>query len=344
MNSRQVCLSLLALVVVTSGCLGPSEETESEGPGSIEVHELSVNPQQVYSGSSIRAVLEFANIGNTPAEINVNEEDASTMEGKRVLTDHCPDIFTIDQFQTNPNEMEQGEITLQPKESASIQWTLEQEGRVPLYGHSCNLKFQIPFEYSVTGYRQVQIKESDDVEGSTLTSETSKGPLRLLIETVGGTGQEGRSTFVQGTDEEMRILLQFRNNPVEDYNKGLVDIDEGSFYIEAPELGIEREEFISSEEESVDCDSDGSKFRCVTEIEEEFEWVAADGDPECELDNNNPIRVSEGQSRVMKCDIDISEIDLDESPSIVSEIRAGVDYSYIKDLGSRQIRVESRGR
>lgn len=93
--------------------------------------------------------------------------------------------------------------------------------------------FQVPFNYSVNSFRQIQVKRSRNVEGSQLQSKSTSGPLLFAIETIGGTGEEGKSTYIAGEDQNMRVLLQLQNRGQEGYDKGVVDIRERSLTIES---------------------------------------------------------------------------------------------------------------
>lgn len=308
MEKRDLALSLLVLVVFVSGCVdGGDTGTEQESTGSITIHSLDVHPQEIYEGDSVQVSLDLANTGNLPAEINAGDD------GKNILKDHCRDIFSIpnDGFQSKPDSLaNSGSDMLHPSEEAALSWTLQQDGDVPeLYDQKCNLKFQIPFSYSVSAYKQIQIKSDRSIEGTQdLQSESSSGPLLFAIETVGGTGSEGRDTFIADDggdgDETVRILLQLQNTEQTDYNKGVVDINESSW--------------------DVSINGPGST------------------DPNCEFDpSEDKLMMYEGQSRVISCEVPVQ--DIGESPSVLWEIRASIEYRYLKDAGSRTVTVKYDG-
>lgn len=310
MEKRVLALSLLAIVVVTSGCIdGGSEKTESEGDAAITVHQYSVSPNEIYQGSTVRVSLQFANTGNIDATLWAGEN------GEQVFKNYCPDIFTLEgdrsSFQSTPEDIQSDKsYVLRSGEEAELQWVLEQNSEVPLIGDDCDLDAEIPFNYSVSSYRQVQIKRSREVEGTTsLRSESSKGPLKLAIRAQGGTGDEGGSTFITDEDETAQILFQLQNKEEENYAKGLIDVYEGSFEIDG-------EEPVNINLDSADCDFDPEEDR---------------------------IRMFEGQSRLISCQIDLDNADLDGQPSKISEITASVDYTYLKQAGEQNVKVNYRG-
>ncbi len=344
MESKKLVLSLLFLVVIASGCSsnGGGSETTSEGDGSITVHRLEVQPTEIYEGKTVGVSMDIINSGQLPAKFNPGKK------GERVLKDHCRDIFenTADGYQeSTPAEDKGGYYLLKPKQEIKLRWQLEQQGRVPLYGHECDLDFQVPFNYTVRAYKQVQIKEDRSVEASSLNSESSAGPLFLAIETIGSTAEEGQSTFIAsepGEDKNMQILLQLQNAEAEDYGKGVVDIAESTMNIQAsPPLTLD-EGFKYYPSPGAAC---GGNPWCFLAYGHSggYEWenFAGVGDPKCDLDNDDPIRIFEGKSRVITCDLEVPERSaLGGSPSMISEISAGVNYTYIKDAGTRNVQVK----
>jgi hypothetical protein len=230
--------------------------------------------------------------------------------------------------------------------------------------------------------------------------------MNFVIETIGGTGEEGKSTFVAGEDSSMRVLLQLRNTGQEGYDKGVIDVDEESLVIAA--RGVEsmdfREGFVrrpgqcgspatgnalldpggdtaSRQGQSQNSpepddgagspgdgggsgsgDLGGVNPRTVESIQRddsnvysaeggstvtEDECYRWEGDSslssgvKCSMDKNTPLRMFEGQSRVITCDVEVPESI--ENPASVLEISASVDYSYKKQLGTRTVEVKSRG-
>lgn len=316
MEKRDLALSLLVLVILTSGCVdGDSSSTEQESTDSISVHSLDVNPQEIYEGSSVRVSLDLANTGQLEADVSAGENGGS------IMRDHCRDMFDISEFSSQPETLADnpGEPqTLYPDQEAKLRWTLDHVGNAnQLIDQDCILKFEVPFDYSVSAYRQIQIKQDQAVEGTeTLQSESSSGPLLFAVETVGGTGDEGRQTFIEEEDDSLRILLRLQNTQKTDYNKGVIEI-----YEETLEVGA---------------DSPLDFSENYSEMTDESE------ETHCEINDDNPIRIHEGSSRDIICDFDLSNVDVSR-PSMVSEITASVDYRYLKDAGERTVTVKPDG-
>lgn len=347
MERRQLVL-ILGLVVIASGCApgddnqGKDPNTVSEDGKAVEVQEVSVSPQEIYDGSSVRAGVQFRNAGLLPASIRLGDE------GSRVLKNYCPDIFEIEKFQTvGPGGEDMNRYRLDSGRELQIQWELQERdsNRVPLIGNRCNLKFEVPFNYSVNAYRQIQVKQSREVEGSKLSSESSSGPLRLVIEVIGGTGTEGKSTYISGEDDTMRVLIRLQNLNHEEVNKGVVDIDEESLVVEAdgPDTLGFREEFQVQETCTGTWCVLLAQKQGSGEDQTTMQWTRTEGPGghKCEMDKKTPIKMFEGQSRDIVCDIEIP--DSISQPSELVEISASLSYTYRKDIGTRTVEVKHRG-
>ena len=226
----------MSIIVLASGCIdtGGDAQTVTEGPESVVIEELSVEQREIYSGQPVRASITAVNAGNNDAVVTVGEN------GGQILGDYCTDIFNLDSYTASSSRSSQIQESyeLQSGERINARWTLQQEGNVPIYGKRCNLEFSVPFNYSVEAYRQIQIKRDRDVEGSSqLSSESTTGPLTLAIDTLpGSTGQTSTYVLSENGDETVNVMIQLVNNePQEEYNKGLVNVDKSSFYVEATE-------------------------------------------------------------------------------------------------------------
>jgi len=89
-----------------------------------------------------------------------------------------------------------------------MNWNLDQEGvSVPLNGYSCPVKFQVPFNYTVQAYQQLQIKQEDIETEVDLSSQTSKGPLSIAIETIGSSSRTGAPVFLARDSPEALIQI-----------------------------------------------------------------------------------------------------------------------------------------
>jgi len=208
---------------------------------------------------------------------------------------------------------EKDSVRLKPDRDLNMRWRLEHVGNTPLYGERCDLEFAMVFNYSVNALKQVQVKRNDEVEGSPeLRTQSSQGPLYFAVETVGSsTGDD--STFVAGRDDEVTTHLQLQNIGQEGVAKGVVDLQEESLEISATE---------------------------PLKFQEDIDSWSGDADTICDIDENEDLRIFEGESRVLTCNIPAPE-DIEE-PSQISEIFASVNYTYRKDLGSRRVEVEVR--
>lgn len=320
MDSNATVLTLLSIVVFTSGCLhsGGSSQTVTEGPESVMIQELNVNPTEIYSGQPVRASLTAVNAGNVEAEVMVGKN------GGEILADYCTDMFELTDFSSSSTR-KTGTLesyVLQPGEKVNARWTLEQKGTVPVYGKRCNLDFSVPFNYSVSTYRQLQIKQDREVSGSpSLSSESSSGPMVMVVEALtGSTGEPNTYVLSENGDRRINVMIQMINSePSEEYKKGLIDVYKSSFHVEAT-----------------------SPLQ-LNESYENGEWTAngySDSEHRCNMPDAD-IRMTQGRSIMINC-----EIPLDEeinSPSVITEISAGVDYTYVKNAGQVQVRVQRRG-
>ncbi len=336
MENRKLVLSLLILVVTASGCFGNGgEETSSEGKGSITVQNLNVQPNQIYGGSEVNVGMDLVNTGKLPARLTLGSD------GGTIFKNYCPDIFEMKDFRAiSALGNDKQNYVLEPKQSVKLRWELQQEGRVPLYGKKCDMRFEVPFNYTVSAYKQVQVKRNRDVEASDLVSESSAGPLLLAIETIGSTAEEGQSTFVSGDDENVTVLLQLQNGEREEYNKGVVDIAEKSLTISADSPLELDEGFVKDVNNQ--CSGNVMSPGCITH---DVIWKPLPGagysDKRCDLDKDEKLRIFEGKSRVISCEIPVP--DSMSKPSVISEIEASVNYTYVKDVGTRSVEVEYSG-
>ena len=318
MESDTTVLTLLSIVVLASGCITPNGggETVTEGPESVIIQELRVEPTKIFSGQPVRASLTAVNAGNTEAEIIVGEN------GGDILDDHCTDIFDLESFSASSSRSSetQKSYTLQSGEKINARWTLQQQGNVPIYGKRCNLDFSVPFNYSVNTYRQIQIKRNREVSGSPkLSSESSSGPLVLAIDPIqGATGEENTYVLSENGDRRINVMLQLINpDPEEEFKKGLVNVDKNSFSVRATEPLQLNEKF------------------------EEGEWQPQGySEPRCEMPDAE-LRMTRGKSVIINCEIPLDE-KIDD-PSVLSEISASVNYTYIKNAGGTEVEVKPRG-
>lgn len=352
MDRRNLALSLLSLVVLASGCVPGGGNGGQESSRAITVQSFSVTPREVYAETTTKVSLDVKNTGNLPADVSLGDE-----KGSRVLKDYCPDIFEIteDGFSVvTSGEREGNTVSMEPGDEMSLRWRLKQSGEVPLYGYNCDMDVQIPFNYSVQSYRQVQVKNSSEVEGSPeLHWESSSGPLRFAIETTGGVEQQS-STFTAPSDNErtVTVLLQLQNSGAEGYQKGVIDIRERSLAIAATDPLELDEGFtrVKPDSDDVRLAKELSESRDMTEEEfrsfkeGEVEWSPYGYDTtRCDVESSEELKMFEGDSRRINCNVPLPEKSELDAPSEISEIFAQVNYTYMKEVGTRTVEVKPRG-
>ncbi len=328
-------LILLAFVLATSGCLNGGEGTDSDGDQAIEVRELSIQPQSIYAGSSSTVQLHIRNVGQIPAELTLDSGytgDAECSEAlpddpysnpsaselddyyscvedardgneplqnyaDRVLTDRCRDIFDVEQMDVNgPNDVESDQYVLDDGEEVRFSWNLATaDEEVPLHGYDCPLRFEVPFDYSVHSYRQIQVKESREVSGiPELESRSSQGPLKIDISTLGSTSDEGPSTFIDGDNAEIGVTIENQAEEGTQYT-GLIEVDapeitsSSSIDLDCPEEIEDDMTLHEGESQTIRCgidwdDVDGS-FRADINAETDYEYVKSLGTHEIEVEH-----------------------------------------------------------
>jgi len=284
MDRNVIILFILALV--STGCA-------SSSGGGIQVNEFTVEPREVFSGGEAFARLEAVNAGKLGGEVNVGEE------GRDVLVNHCPDVFEIDEFTVSSSTVADGNSTsfnLDTNERLRLSWGLKQDDSrtIPRSGFSCDMNFELPFQYSVTGYKQIQIKKDREVEDiPNLKSDVSGGPLTFDFQLLGSsTGKN--DIFLEEDNPSIRITAYHNGNSENGY-QGL---------IETNDLNIET--------------SDNIDFR---------------GD----CGSEDSVELASGNQEIYNCQLEDTDLDVD---SIRGEIRYTVDYTFVKDVGSRTVKVK----
>ncbi len=349
MNQRLVILCIFAASVVASGCIGGGggQGTQTQGGQAITVDQLQVTPSEIRAGSTVRVRMGVTNSGELPAKVELGSSDGD-VDGNQILTNHCPDIFDISDFSASSSNVSdtEGSYGLAPGYSIQMNWELEQStGNVPLNGYDCQLKFEVPFDYSVEAFRQLQVKTNDDVQGTEeLFSKSSQGPMKIEMETIGSSSERGAPTFLEGDNAE--ILVQLENkNPEESSYTGTVELappamDARGVSFEDVEITSNMSEERKEVAKSIARRMDGVDPSSVNEGNEV---------PLCPRPGDVPLsgnlRIYEGGSKVFRCEIDWS---LQQGgvpvPSIRGEVFARSNYSYVKDVGTRNVRVMYRGR
>lgn len=293
MENRNLALSLLFLAIVVSGCADNGEKVSGDA---VTVTGPTIQPSEIFEGSSAQAKIGVENTGKISGQVLVGEN------GEKIMTDHCPDFFNIEDFQarSSRNSDTINKYDLQPGERIQVNWRLNQSGgNVPLNGYSCPVKFQVPFNYSVQAYQQIQIKQEDTETEVDLSSQTSQGPLSIAIETIGSSSRTGAPVFLE-RDKPGALIQIVNEQPDNSVFRGVIEVRD----LEIGSSGIELGE---------GCDGISETIK---------------------IDRNH-------MSEIIRCDINGTE--LNGRPSKRAEITASASYTYVKDIGSRNIKVKYSG-
>jgi hypothetical protein len=218
--------------------------------------------------------------GPGPGQINQNNKQVTQdlqssgqigSYGDRILTNRCRDIFDVTDFEVRgPGDISgSSRYYLPERGEVRFNWVLENinTGNVPINGYSCNLKFQVPFDYTVTAYRQLQFKESAEIEGTpNLNSRSSTGPMSFRIETIGSTSQQA-STFLEGDQPEIIIYMVNQGQEGTSYtgfiNAKVPEIEAAGFSLENSNCDRDIDETITmyrGESERIRCQVDQNVF------------------------------------------------------------------------------------
>ena len=307
---------LTGLILLTSGCIDNGGETQAVGDQAITVERLSVTPQTLLADSSTTAILHISNTGRLDANLTVDSgwrgEEVGSNYGDRLLTNRCRDIFTVDDFNARgPGDASKDRYEMPSGTEARFTWSLStRNSNVPIQGLSCNLRFQVPFDYSVNAYRQLQFVENREITGTPeLDSRSTAGPMSINIETIGSTSQLGPSTFVQGDNAEVSITLRHQQQEDSSYT--------GFIEASIPRIEASGFEFAGEAENEIN--------RCLGDFEEDDQLV-----------------MYNGESQAIRCSIS-DEVFEDLDGSTRGQISVSTNYTYIKDLGTKDVQVEYRG-
>ena len=348
-----VTITILISVIVISGCIdtGSSQDTEDEGVTAIERVDKQVTPTSISTGDTVDASLTLKNNGNTNAELIVSNRDDGDNMGRAILESYCPDLFRLQTFSvtqenTGVTDNPERSYTLEPEEEISLSWTLEQayEERISFYKDSgCEVSFTAPFEYSVEGFQQLQIRDNDDLDAPDLESRTSRGPMLLEIDTIGSSSQHSEPYFNEedfnpeygGVDAEISMINQIP----EEGPRGIVDA-------EVPEIEfIGQLSDVMSPDEKVPNNNTNELTRDDIENLDEDQKSDRCGVPET-------IYLYGGDSTIIGCDLTVynqqryansPELDLITGRSSISEIRVTADYKYNAPMGSETVQINFRG-
>lgn len=356
MDSK-LTLTLIVLAVTASGCINDGN-TGSEGTRSVTVTSLEVNPTDIYEGQTTRATIEASNTGELPATIWAGEK------GRKILKNYNRDCFSLEDgdysISTSRTTGKKDFYRLETGDSIRMNWILESTDNAPIgYDLKCNLEFDMPFEYQVRSYRQFQIKENREISGSSsLSSESSAGPMVFAIETLpGAAGQP--NTYTENDDYVTVILQLINKRPERDYRKGLIEVDKDSIQISASEPFDITERYVLKKEEGHECNTEGEgkptyrdystgkTYYCQNVEKETFEWKSfrngreRSGEPYCDIPEGE-LKLLQGKSATLRCRFPIEQVRDDIRLSEVVEVNARANYTYIKDAGSRTVTVKNR--
>ena len=329
---RKVLILLIAVFAI-SGCIGPGgNNSNSEPSGAISVQSLNVQPSEIFAGGNVRVNIGIANTGQLPAALRVGED------GSSIMANNCQDIFDIQSFSARSSNVSDTEESykLAPQYEASLNWNLVQSaGSVPLDGYRCNLRFEIPFDYSVESFRQIQVKESDRVENAELFAQSSQGPLDIQLEAIGSSAASGAPVFLE--DDRGEILVRLVNRQTEDSRyQGLIELEPP--VLEARGIKFEEVDITSDNEEIAKelaediPDLDAGDVNAGDEVRMCPDPTNLIGSPE--------LTINDGQSETLRCDIEWSLT----GPSMRGEVFAQTDYTFVKKAGSQRVNVKYRGK
>lgn len=331
MDADKTVLILLIAVFTVSGCVGGGGNSNSGPSGAVSVQSLSVQPSEIFAGGNVRVNMGIANTGQLPATLQVGED------GSSILTSGCQDIFDIQSFEAESSNISdtRESYKLAPQYEVSLGWNLEQStGNVPLNGYRCNMRFEVPFDYSVESFRQIQIKESERVENAELFAQSSQGPLDIQIQAIGSSAASGAPVFLK--DDGGEILIQLVNRQTEDSRyQGLIELEPPALEargIEFDEVDItsDNEEIAKDLAEDIP-DLDPGDVNAGDSVRMCPDPTDLIGSPELSLNN--------GASETLRCDI---QWELN-GPSMRGEVFAQTDYTFVKKAGSQRVDVRYRG-
>jgi hypothetical protein len=279
------------VAVLASGCVDSGSSQQG-----IAVNELSVEPNSIRAGESVSVSLEAVNAGLLEGTVDVGD----ATKGEQVLTNHCPDYFSIEEFRASSSRTSESvsEYDLGEGERIRLFWRLKQDSEdVPLQGYNCPMRFELPFDYSVRAYKQLQVKQDRETEGSTnLATDISPGPLAIDMEIIGSTADQP-NTILEENDASL-YLTAYNQDTEDSVYQGLIDIND----IEIQGGG------------AISVDDECGERESVTLIS--------------------------GNQEIYRCNIEHEPLN---SPSVRGEITANIDYTFVKSIGERQVKVKYGG-
>lgn len=313
MNKLLVIILFVGLAGA-SGCIEPGNGQTSP----IQINEMSVTPSSIDEGSETQVLVEIENRGEHEIEMDYGNN------GRRILADYCRSDFDIVEgsFDVSTNDElneDEDQLILGPDRLAAFEWELSHEGDVRgELGGDCEIRFEVPFRYTVSTFREVEILEDPDIQPSeTHPRSTSTGPLTFGIQA----GDAEHEPVYVGGDDIIPARLQLQKQTTAGRG-GLVDVDPESLRIYATDP-LELNETLSVE---------GRRLETV--VDGDYE------NPRCDFGTEADFHFHEGTTRVYNCQVPTEEID---RPAVSSDIVAEMEYEYTEQIGTRYLEVRDIG-
>lgn len=331
MDQHFTVLTLLIAVITVSGCTGGGGNNSSGGQA-ITVNKVQVQPTEIFAGENIRVTAGLTNSGELPAEVLVGDQ------GSQIMTSHCTDVFDIGSFSATSSNFSktQNSYDLAPDYQVRLNWNLQQTSdNVPLNGYRCTLKFEVPFNYSVESFQQLQIKRSADIEAATeLFAQSSKGPLDIEIEAIGSTAPSGAPTFIESDGGE--VLVRLSNNQPSDSSYL------GTIRLKPPVMEARGVRFAEVDITDNNLEAARNVARRMPDLDAESlssgDKVRMCPDPDDVIGDTN-LAINRGGQEIFRCNL---EWDL-QGPTLRGEIFARSNYTFVKSAGNREVNVRYRG-
>jgi hypothetical protein len=292
---RVSLILLIILIGLSSGCMNGG------GGAAITVERLSVDPGDIREGQTSTVVLEVMNSGLEQGTVKTGEN------GSQIMTNYCPDYFKIIDFNarsTAPgDEMDNTTFSISKGDRLEMDWRLKhkEDAGVIYTGYDCGLSFEIPFNYSVSAFKQIQVVEEYGTETKArLEQANSPGPMAFDMKMIGSAADQ-KNTFKKG--ENVSILLTAYNARESEKTKDNKFIG----LIKLGDVSIEASGVLEIEDKS-----------CVDE------GAAA---------------LYAGDEEIYRCNIDVDESSY-QPPGARGEIKTSVNYTFVKQLREKTLTVE----
>lgn len=225
-TKRKVILVLpLALILFVSGCSflpngdGGNGNNGQDLTKAIEINNFLLEPSVIYSQGTGNLKLDLTNVGPVNANLDIGDQ------GNQILVNSCPSLLQIKSFDAIKNGYESvnyGSLELAPGDSVSFKWNLE--AKKVAQTTQCDLETMLNFDYDLSAYKWVQIRENDMVEPTSRPGEGTKGPLNVKISFPSGSQHK--------VGEQFTVLLYLKNK-----GEGEAVIDSNNINVETDLTG-----------------------------------------------------------------------------------------------------------